>query len=357
MKVVKQACSLPPQPSAPTRRAAVRGYERRVWGLVVLFLLAVLMPGWAVSQTSGSVSNQMTAILVMGAPGQDEYASNFVRQVSLWEEACARAQCRHRTIGLETAPESTDLERLKQAVAEENKDRPDQFWLVLIGHGTYDGKEARFNLRGPDLTAGELAEWLKPFRRPLALINTTASSAPFLNQLSATNRVIITATRGGEEQNFTRFGQFFAQSIASLEADLDKDGQVSLLESFLSAARSAVEFYKLEGRLATEHALLDDNGDGKGTPAEWFRGLRATRKAQDGAPLDGMLAHQMHLIPSPSERRLSTEQRTRRDELERQVFALREKKAQLGTNEYYAQLETILLELARMKAAVSTEVR
>ena len=151
-------------------------------------------------------------------------------------------------------------------------------WLVLIGHGTFDGKEARFNLRGPDVSADELALWLKPFRRPLAVIDTASCSAPFLNLLSATNRVIITATRSGNEQNFTRFGQYLAQALTDPEANLDKDGQVSLLEAFLTASHQAAEFYKLQGRLVTEHALLDDNGDGLGTPADWFRGLRAIKR-------------------------------------------------------------------------------
>ena len=123
------------------------------------------------------------------------------------------------------------------------------------------------------------------------------------------------------------------------EADLDKDGQVSLLEAFLTASHQAAEFYKLQGRLVTEHALLDDNGDGLGTPADWFRGLRAIKRPKDNAALDGPLAHRFCLVPSPSERKLTPEQRSRRDALERAVLLHREKKGQLPDQDYYRQLE------------------
>ena len=137
---------------------------------------------------------------------------------------------------------------------------------MLIGHGTFDGKTTKFNLRGPDVTAADLARWLKPFSRPLVVVDTTSCSAPLINTLSGSNRVVVTATRSGYEENFTHFGHFLAEALSDPEADLDKDHQVSLLEAFLTAARQTAEFYKTEGRIATEHALLDDNGDGLGTP-------------------------------------------------------------------------------------------
>src|SRR5207237_78587 len=156
-----------------------------------------------------------------------------------------------------------------------------------------------------------------------------SSSAPFMAKLAATNRVIITATRSGHEQNFTHFGQYLAEAISNPEADLDKDGQVSLLEAFLMASRKTAEFYKTENRLATEHALLDDNGDGLGTPADWFAGLRAVKKAKESKLVDGLLAQQFHLVRNQSESDLSSEQRAQRDALERAVLLHREKKNQM----------------------------
>jgi len=237
---------------------------------------------------------------------------------------------------------------LKQMLAREPQELSSELWLVLIGHGTFDGKEARFNLRGPDLSASELEEWLKPFRRPLAVIDCASSSGPFLNKLSAPNRVVVTATRSGYEQNYARFGQFVAEAITDPNADLDKDGQTSLLEVFLAASQRVAEFYNAEGRLATEHALLDDNGDRLGTPADWFRGIRAVKKATDGAALDGLRAHQFHLIRSEQERKLSPETRARRDKLELGIARLRESKSQMSEDDYYQQLEELLTEVARL---------
>ena len=113
-------------------------------------------------------------------------------------------------------------------------------------------------------------------------------------------------------------------------------------------ARHVAEFYKTEGRLATEHALLDDNGDNLGTPPDWFRGVRATKAAKDGAPLDGLRAHQFHLIRSGDDLKLPPEARARRDSLEVALSRLRESKKQISEDEYYTKLEALLLEMARL---------
>jgi hypothetical protein len=295
-----------------------------------------------------STATNTTVIIIVGAAGEAEYGSNFVQQAELWEKVCGQAKCQRLTFGLDTNA-TNDYDRLKAVLEIEPKDGHGQLWLVFIGHGTFDGKEAKFNLRGPDVTATELGQWLKPFHRPLTVIDGSSSSAPFINQLSGTNRVIMTATRSGNERNYARFGQYFAQAIGDPEADLDKDGQVSLLEAFLMASRRANEFYKLEGRIATEHALLDDNGDGLGTQADWFTGLRAVKKARDAKAIDGLLAQQFFLVPGETERKLTPEQRAQRDALERAVLLHREKKDQFKGHEddYYNELERLLLALAQ----------
>jgi hypothetical protein len=193
-----------------------------------------------------------------------------------------------------------------------------------------------------------LAQWLKPLQQPLAIVNCTSSSGPFMNKLIAPRRVVITATRSGSEHNYARFGDYFSAAIVDPAADLDKDDQTSLLEAYLAASHRVEEFYKQQARLATEHALLDDNGDGLGTPANWFDGLRATRRAKDGASLDGSHAHQIHLVLSPREQAMPADLRRRRDELELAIEALRDKKPTLSEDDYYAKLETLLVELAEL---------
>jgi hypothetical protein len=100
--------------------------------------------------------------------------------------------------------------------------------------------------------------------------------------------------------------------------------------------------------LATEHALLDDNGDGFGTPADWFRGIRAIKKAKGDASPDGRRAHQFHLVQSAFEQAMPSELRARRDELELQVMELRDRKESMAEAEYFTQLETLLVDLAKI---------
>lgn len=299
-------------------------------------------------QSAGAqtTSTNTTVMLVLGAPGQEEFQTNFLRQLELWTRVCERAQATLVRIGVDTNSATPDSERLKQTLADEPKEGREALWVVLIGHGTFDGKEARFNLRGPDVTAADIAEWLKPFRRPVVFIDTSSASAPFLNKLSATNRVIVTATRSGSEQNFARFGLYLAEALTDDQSDLDKDGQVSVLEAFLSASARVAEFYKTEGRLATEHALLDDDGDGHGTPADWFRGIRPVKKPQGNASVDGARAQQVHLVLSQAERALPPEVRAKRDALELEIGRLRANKPQRPDGRYYGELEKLLLQLA-----------
>ena len=218
----------------------------------------------------------------------------------------------------------------------------------MIGHGTYDGREAKFNMRGPDVSDRELAEWLSPIKRRDCRDQLWLGERSVYQRLSGPNRVVIAATKSGFETNFSRFGQYLAETIADPHADLDKDGQVSLLEAYLTAASRVEEYYRARSQLASEHALLDDNGDKLGTPANWFKGVRATQRAKDGAALDGIRAHQLHFIPSDRERGMPAEVRRRRDELESSIAALRDQKAKIKDDEYYAQLEKLMVELSRI---------
>ena len=180
------------------------------------------------------------------------------------------------------------------------------------------------------------------------ICNCASSSAPFLVKLSEPGRVVVTATKSGFEHNYARFGRYLAGAIAEPEADLDKDGQTSLLEAFLTASGRVDEFYSAEGRLVTEHALLDDNGDGLGTRADWFRGIRPVQKAQDDAPLDGYRAYQFHLVRSRAERRMPPDLRAKRDRLELEVMRLRDAREEFSEDEYFSKLEALLYEITRI---------
>jgi hypothetical protein len=293
-------------------------------------------------------ADRATVIVVVGAPGTPDYAKAFAQWADQWKQACAKGGQKHVAVGLDGDAGDKDLDKLHSLIDQEPKTGPAELWLVFIGHGTFDGRESKFNLRGPDVSADDLAAWLAPFERPVVVIDCASSSAPFINKLSKPGRVVVTATKSGYELNYARFGEHLAKSIADPAADLDKDGQTSLLEAFLAASRLTAEFYVLEGRLATEEALIDDNGDGKGTPADFFRGVHVVKQSKDGAAPDGRRARQVHLVRSATERAMPADARARRDDLELQIAALRDRKSQLSADAYYAELEPLLVQLATL---------
>jgi len=317
----------------------------RGFGTLVVVLLLLLS---SAASSPAQTNDQRSLILVIGAAGTPEYAEQFSQWGTEWKHAAAKGGLQTFVIGEDQDHPTNDRTRLLTVLTNEAAKPGGELWLVFLGHGTFDGRLAKFNLRGPDLAAGDLAAVLKPCQRPLAVVQCASASAPFINALSGPNRVIITATRSGYEVNVTRFGGYLAKAIADPAADLDKDGQTSLLEAFLLASREVAQFYKEAGRLATEHPLLDDNGDGLGTPADWFRGVRAIKTAANGKSVDGVRAHQLHLVRGDVEQELSPAARARRDGLEKQLSDLRLRKAGLSADEYYRQLEDILLNIARL---------
>lgn len=319
----------------------------KIFAFIGIFICAALFEFTATAQTN----EQRALILVVGAPGEPEYGEQFSAWADLWKQAAAKGGLQVTEIGQGTSSTNDDKTILLQALAAEVSKPAGELWLVFLGHGTFDGRAAKFNLRGPDISADELAGALKPCRRPLVVIQCASASGPFLPALSAPGRVIITATRSGYEVNATRFGGYLARAIADPAADLDKDGQTSLLEAFLLASRQTADFYKEQGRLMTEHALLDDNGDGLGTPPDWFRGVRAVKTAAGGKSVDGVRAHQMMLVRGDAEQKLAPQARARRDELEQKLSALRTRKAQMPEDDYYQKLEVILVEISRLYQA------
>ncbi len=221
----------------------------------------------------------------------------------------------------------------------------DHVAIVLFGHGSFTGS-ARINLPGRDPSAADFAPLLDRLgRRRVTFVNTASASGPFLEALSGEGRVVMTATRNGRERNATIFGGYFVEAFAEgeQEADQDRNARVSMLEAFVYARRRVVAAFEAEGILLTEHALLDDNGDGVGTDAP------------DPLSGDGMVARTAFLTAGedlatarvafpddPELRPLYLE----RAEIEARVDDLRVLRGGADREQYEAELERLLIELA-----------
>ena len=213
--------------------------------------------------------------------------------------------------------------------------------VVLIGHGTSDGKVSKFNLPGPDMTAADFAAALKKFpTRNVAFVNTASSSGPFIEALAADGRVIVTATRSGAEKFATLFGGHFIDALASDDADADKNKRVSILEAFNAAKIDVARMYEQRGVMLTERAMLEDSGDGEGSlePAANGKDGRIASILSLGTPTEAL-----KLPEDPALRALYQERRA----IEQRVEALKLMKASMAPAQYTAELEKVLTELAR----------
>ena len=336
-------------------RALASVGERRVSALRYIVCLACsCQVGVAQEPATPPSSARQELIVVIGAPGTDEYRATFESWAARWKVAAERAAADCTMIGA-VEPSSADLEELTVALAASIAvETTEPLWIVFIGHGTFDGRTASLNLNGPDISSQRMAEMLRSAKRPIAFIVCASCSSPFINALSAPDRIVISATKDGSQIQYSRFGDAMSQAVGGLDADINRDGQTSLLEAWLFASRRTAEFYVTEGRLATEHALLDDNGDSKGTRAEVYEADRLKTNIENADQLDGNLASRWHLVRSDEERRLTPEQRRTRDGLEQQLEGLRRRKDKLAESEYLLQLEVILVPLARLYESIDS---
>ena len=286
-------------------------------------------------------------LMVSGEPGEAGYEAVFDESSANWKKLFSNNK-RFKFHNISHNDKGSQHDRIKEYLSKTKKDSKSPLWIVFHGHGTFDKRVANFNLRGPDVSATEMKEWLKPFTRPLVFINSSASSSPFLSKLAGPRRAIITSTQTSGEENYSYFGQYMAQALTASTADIDGDESLSLLEVFLYSSRSVDAHYDTENRITTEHALLDDNGDGKGTPADFFSGIYAVKAPQSADEVDGHWAHQLMLTVSDIEAQLTIEQREHRAELEKELALLRKQKPKLTTGAYYTKLEKIALELATL---------
>jgi hypothetical protein len=279
-------------------------------------------------------------LIVVSEPGDASYESEFRRQATAWQNLAAKAEMSVQTIGMDTETKDGDRVLLEKKFAWLSKSG-DDLWLIWIGHGSFDGRTANFNLRGQDIDPTALQDLLKPFTRRLIILNLFSASSSFLAPLAGENRVIICAVRGLGQRNYTRFGAEFADTLTDPAADLDLSGSLSLLEATLHATAGTRAFYENAQRVLQENATIDDNGDGEPTPTDDFKGLRA----ETGK--DGPLAREIYFL-SATANPLSSEAKEARAKLEESIEALRNRKAKMNEDEYYSQLESLMRETAEL---------
>jgi hypothetical protein len=223
--------------------------------------------------------------------------------------------------------------------------RNDLMFVFIDGHGSFDQQTYKLNLVGPDPNADELAAFIYaiPAQR-FIVVNATSASGASLAAFSGKEKIVITATKSGNERNQTHFGRFFVEALKNNSADMDKTGRVSLLEAFDYAAQKVEEFYTKEGALQTEHPVLDDNGDSQG---------QAKPGPENG---EGLLARTTFLdagAPQITEGRLTQAEQTLAREaqmLEQQIETLKYAKAGMNQDDYEKKLENLLLRLAQVNA-------
>jgi hypothetical protein len=298
-----------------------------------LALLAVL------ALAPSSLRAQRTHVLVVtGLGGEPAYATEFAAQGAALVDL-ARTQWRVADSSLTWLAEdpARDPQRIrgratKDAVAAaflslSSRAAPgDVVVVVLIGHGSGEGAQSRVNLPGVDPTAAEYATWIAGFARQTVVFVVGASaSGDFASVLKGPGRVVITATRTAFERNDSKFSAQFVRGLTSGEADADKDGRLTVMESFGFAVRETKKLYEGERRLLTEHAVVTDS-------------VLAGRTVFAAGVASG----------DPRVVALVAERKALEDEVER----LKARKTSMPVDAYDAELERLLVAIAEKSAAI-----
>jgi hypothetical protein len=280
-------------------------------------------------------------VTVAGLGGEPDYEQRFTAAAKDLDKVFKAAGDTAHVVTLTGAQATaSQLKDSLNAVAREAK-ADDDFVLILIGHGSFDGVEYKFNLVGPDLTAGEIAAMCDriPARRQL-IVDTTSASGGAIQALGRPGRAVISATKSGTEKNATVFARYWVEALQDPAADTDKSDSISAMEAFTYATKKTAAFYDSQKRLATEHAVFDDAGHGE-----------PVREAgnREGALMSSFtllrLGASQQAANDPAKRALLAQ----KEELEQKIDTLKYQKAAMDPSDYKKQLTAALLELAKVQ--------
>ena len=295
------------------------------------------------------------ALIVTGASGGPQYAEKYDQWrsefVQLLQGPLGYPEDHVLVLAEEefAGAKKATRENVRAAAAELRKraSKDDVVLVVLVGHGSgADAGEAKFNLVGPDLSAHEWAELMAPVPGRLVFINAASGSFPFIQELSAKNHVVVTANDSAAQSFETVMPQFILAAFKDDSADLDKNGRTSIWEAFAFVSARVREWFDQRAQLATEHPVLDDDGDGVG-------------RQIDDQGADGLLARVTYPRADAPITETGDAERTamlrRRAELNTSLEELRARKGTMLPEDYDAALEKLLLELARIDRALKSK--
>lgn len=287
-------------------------------------------------------------LIVVGHPGEEDYKVRFQGWARQIESALAASPEKPMVKTVGAASGGATAAELEAAVNEAARTAgaDDTFALILIGHGTFDGVDYKFNLKGPDVRSAQLAVMLDriPSTRQL-VVNTTAASGGAMPALVKPHRVVIAATRTGTQKNATVFARYFADAFSDASADTDKNETVTALEAYTYAARRTKEYYDQEKRIVTEQSVLNDIGSGDGV---------RNPGADNG---QGLLAASFPMLRlgSTADAAANPEKAAllkRKELLEQQIDRLKYQKDSLQPLDYRRQMNALLLTLAQTQAQI-----
>jgi hypothetical protein len=295
------------------------------------------------------------ALIVSGASGGPEYTEQYAAWsrdlVSVLVDRM-KIDKRNVTVLSETREAATNstAENVRRSIASVRRAmaRDDLLLIVLIGHGTYDGIDAKFNLVGADLEAAEWAELVNGLPGRVVVVNTSSASFPFIERLSADRRIIISATDSVAQRFDTVFPEYFVKALQGDAADIDKNGRISIWESFAAATGDVRRHYQRRGQLSTERALLDDNGDGLGR--------EVTGSGDDGAVASRTYFDQPAPGAAPTDEVL-IQLLQRRASLEAEVEELKVRRSFLPASQYQQEFERLMVELARVGRDIRARIK
>jgi len=282
-------------------------------------------------------------VTVAGLGGEPDYEQRFTALAKdldkLLKDSGGDAHVYTLTGGDATKAHLTET---MNTIAHEAK-ADDMLVVTLIGHGSYDNGEYKFNLPGPDISGEELAVLCdRVAARRQLIVNTTSASGGSIGALQRPGRIVITATKTGTEKNATVFARYWVEALRDASADVDKNEVISALEAFQYADRKTTAFYESQKRLATEHAMIEDTGKKEGVRAA---------STENG---EGLLATSFVLLRLGAAQKAANDPAKRalldkKEELERKIDTLKYQKAAMSAEDYKTQLSSALLDLARVQ--------